>query len=74
MALKSSADVVERALADVSNVVYYIGENPDVLQFLDLEPLEVDMTIVSDVLKAQKQLQTYTVANSIIKNIQLYAF
>ncbi len=73
-ALQTSADTVDRVLDDVNHVVYYISNNTDVTRFLQLKPLDIDKTIVSDILKAQKLLKSYIIANSYIKEIQLYGF
>ena len=48
--------------------------NSEISRFLQLRPLDLDKTIVSDVLKAQDQINTYKITNSTIAEIQLYAF
>lgn len=73
-ALQTSAETIDRVLTDVNNVVYYISTSTDITRFLQLRPLDVDKTIVSDITKAQKSLKSYIIANSFIKEIQVYAF
>ncbi|MGI5894941.1 MAG: AraC family transcriptional regulator [Candidatus Merdivicinus sp.] len=73
-ALQTSAVTIEQVVDDVNNVIYYISNNTDITRFLQLKPLEIDKTIVSDILKAQKHLKSYIIANSYIKEIQLYGF
>ena len=71
--LQTSASTIDQVRQDVTNVVYYMSNNSEISQFLQLESIRNDKTIVSEVLKAQKQINTYKIANSYIAEIQLYA-
>ncbi len=72
--LKATAAAVDQVRMDVNNMVYSMENNSEIAQFLQLKPLELDKTIVSDVLNAQRQINTYKITNSYIAEIQLYAF
>ncbi|MGI6254422.1 MAG: AraC family transcriptional regulator [Acutalibacter sp.] len=72
--LGAAASGVDRVRQDVDNMLYNMENNSEIARFLQLRPLDMDKTIVSDVLKAQRQLSTYKITNSNIGEIQLYAF
>ena len=72
--LKAAASGVDQIRQDVENMLYNMEKNSEISLFLQLRPLDMDKTIVSDVLKAQQQLNTYTITNGSIEEIQVYAF
>ncbi len=71
--LENSAETVQKTFQNVDNLITYLNGNQIVNHFLMfVNPLK-DGASTTDMLNAQNEIKSLTLANDIIKNIQLYS-
>ncbi len=71
--LENSAETLQKTFQNVDNLITYLNGNQIVNNFLMfVNPLK-DGATTTDMLNAQNEIKSLTLANDIIKNIQLYS-
>lgn len=71
--IKSSAENMERIFQELPLVIYTLSMDEKLSTFITMENYQDDQTVISDVLLAQKHLNTYSTVYSDISNIQIFS-
>jgi two-component system, response regulator YesN len=71
--LQHNVEIMENSMAGISSLVNQIGLNPAINTFFRSDSPFMDKTTVADIIKAQQTLNSYSITNNFVDNIQVYS-